>query len=202
MYLKVGRTADAIPRLRSALERREALLGSGHPEIRRDRHNLATAYEALGRWAEAEPLRRQVLTDLRKRVTPDSHALGGQLALLAGDLLRQSRWTEAEPLLRECLAIRLRTCPDEWLRFNTMSELGGALLGRARYAEAEPLIIRGYNGLIARTGAIPPPDKPRLPEAAERVVRLYESWGRPDEASRWKARLGLAGLPADVFARP
>jgi eukaryotic-like serine/threonine-protein kinase len=104
--------------------------------------------------------------------------------------------------MRECLAIRLKTRPDEWLRFKTMSELGGALLGQARYADAEPLIIRGYEGLVARTGAIPPPRKSRLPEAAERVVRLYELWGRPDEASQWKARLGLAVLPADVFARP
>jgi hypothetical protein len=31
---------------------------------------------------------------------------------------------------------------------------------------------------------------------------LYEAWGRPEQARAWKARLGLADLPDDVFARP
>jgi hypothetical protein len=34
------------------------------------------------------------------------------------------------------------------------------------------------------------------------VVRLYEEWNKPDQATAWKARLGLADLPADLFARP
>ena len=35
-----------------------------------------------------------------------------------------------------------------------------------------------------------------------RVIRLYEAWGRPDKAAEWKVKLGLADLPADVFAPP
>jgi hypothetical protein len=34
------------------------------------------------------------------------------------------------------------------------------------------------------------------------VVRLYETWGKPKQAKAWKERLGLADLPADVFAKP
>jgi FtsP/CotA-like multicopper oxidase with cupredoxin domain len=30
----------------------------------------------------------------------------------------------------------------------------------------------------------------------------YEAWGKPGKAAEWKAKLGLADLPADVFARP
>jgi hypothetical protein len=33
-------------------------------------------------------------------------------------------------------------------------------------------------------------------------VRLYEGWGKADQATAWKARLGLADLPQDVFTRP
>jgi hypothetical protein len=105
-------------------------------------------------------------------------------------------------VLRECLAIRAKAIPDDWSRFNTMSLLGGALLGQERYAEAEPLIVPGYEGLKAHEAKIPPPGKVRLPEAAERVVRLYEAWGKPEQATAWKAKLGLADLPDDVFARP
>jgi hypothetical protein len=46
------------------------------------------------------------------------------------------------------------------------------------------------------------PDRSRLREAAERVVRLYEDWGKAEQATAWKAKLRLPDLPADVFARP
>jgi hypothetical protein len=81
-----------------------------------------------------------------------------------------------------------------------MSLMGGALLGQGRHAEAEPLIIGGYEGMKAREARIPEPERSRLRAAAERVVRLYEGWGRPDQAAAWKDKLGMADLPAEAFA--
>jgi hypothetical protein len=54
----------------------------------------------------------------------------------------------------------------------------------------------------AREVRIPVPERSRLHEAAERVIGLYEDWGRPDQVAAWKAKLGMPDLPADVFARP
>jgi hypothetical protein len=31
--------------------------------------------------------------------------------------------------------------------------------------------------------------KTRLSEAAERLVQLYDAWGKPDEAARWRKLL-------------
>ena len=45
-------------------------------------------------------------------------------------------------------------------------------------------------------------ERARLAEATVRLVRLYVAWGKRDEAARWRARLGLADLPDEVFARP
>ena len=104
-------------------------------------------------------------------------------------LIQQGKWTEAEPVLRECLAIREKSQPDEWTTFNTRSLLGGSLLGQKKYAEAEPLIVSGYEGMKAREARIPAPGKPRLTEAAERVVQLYEAWGKKDKAAEWRAKL-------------
>jgi hypothetical protein len=42
----------------------------------------------------------------------------------------------------------------------------------------------------------------RLREAAERVIRLNEEWNKPEQATAWKAKLGMPDLPAEVFARP
>ena len=51
--------------------------------------------------------------------------------------------------------------------------LGGA--GRAEEVpEAEPLLLEGYSGMKAREQQISPAGKPRLTEALERLVQLYD----------------------------
>jgi hypothetical protein len=109
---------------------------------------------------------------------------------------------EAEPLLREGLAIFEKAMPDDWRHYEAMSLLGQAMLGQAHHAEAEPLIVPGYEGMKARESRIIMPERSRLREAAERVIRLYEEWNQTDHATAWKARLGIPDLPTDVFARP
>jgi hypothetical protein len=51
------------------------------------------------------------------------------------------------------------------------------------------LVLSGYEGMKAREAKIPPPSKPRFTEAAERVVRLYEEWGKKDKAAEWRTKL-------------
>jgi hypothetical protein len=116
--------------------------------------------------------------------------------------LEQAQCSQAEPLLREALAIRVQATPDDWRRYEAMSLLGGSLVGQGRYTEAEPLVVDGHEGLKARAARIPAPEGFRLREAAERVIRLYEEWNQPEQATAWKAKLGLPDLPAEVFARP
>jgi serine/threonine protein kinase len=197
-----GRTAEAIALHEETLKLRVAKLGPDHPHTLVSRNNLAGTYELLGRWAEAESLYREVLTVRRKTEKPDSPLLANDLTLLGSNLLAQSRWSEAEPVLREAAAIRERATADDWRRYDAMSLLGGALLGQGRHAEAEPSIVAAYEGMKAREAQITAQQKLHLRKAAERVVHLYEGWGRPEEAAAWKARLGMPDLPADVFAPP
>jgi hypothetical protein len=107
-----------------------------------------------------------------KGLPEHSPHLAGLLAQIGQGLLGQKKWIEAEPVLRECLAIREKVQPDEWNTFNARSRLGGSLLGQKKYAEAEPPIVAGYVGMKAREAKTPPPSKPSITEAAERVVRL------------------------------
>ena len=96
----------------------------------------------------------------------------------------------AEPILRECLAIFQRKQPEDLTTFHAQSLLGGVLLGQEKYAEAEPLLLRGYEGLKAREGQIPPLyARYRVAEAGRRIVRLYEARGRPEKAAEWRAKL-------------
>jgi eukaryotic-like serine/threonine-protein kinase len=201
-YAETGRLTEAIALLGATLERMEAKLGPDHSFTLNCRTYLASAYESLGRWTEAEGLLRDVLARRRKAGPPGSSLLAADLAALGRNLLNQQRWAEAEPLLREALAILQKAAADDWSRYDAMSLLGGALLGQGRLAEAEPLVVPGYEGMKAREARIAAPSRFSVRAAAERVVRLYEAWNKPGQATQWKAKLGMPDLPANVFARP
>ena len=69
------------------------------------------------------------------------------------------------------------------------SLLGAALAGLDRSAEAEPLLLSGYQGLLQRRDKIPLANQPALEQAAGRVLRLYQDWGKPQLADEWRERL-------------
>ena len=75
-----------------------------------------------------------------------------------------------------------------------MSLLGGSLLGQKKYAEAEPMILGGYEGMKARQAAIPAAARYLLADAGERIIALYQGWGKTDRAAEWRARLEQAAL--------
>jgi serine/threonine protein kinase/tetratricopeptide (TPR) repeat protein len=201
-YRAVGRLEEASAQFEAVVPAYRRDFGPDDPRTVKATANLAEADEALGRWAAAESVWAGLLASTRA----SSPANGPFLAYLLGQVgrcrLGQSKWAEAEPVLRESLDVLERARPDDWMRFDAMSTLGVALIGQGHHAEAEPLILGGYEGMAARKATIPPPGKPRLPEAAARVVALYEAWGKPEQARQWRAKLGLAKLPDDVFALP
>ena len=107
-------------------------------------------------------------------------------------LLYQKKPAEAELKLRECLTIRQKIQPDDWTTFDTESMLGEALLDQKKFADAEPLLLSGYEGMKQREDTIPSQEKPRLTRALERLVKLYEAWGKNDKAMRWRKDLEAA----------
>ena len=69
-------------------------------------------------------------------------------------------------------------------------------MGQKKFAEAEPLILSGYEGMKAREGKIPAQAKAWLTEAADRIVQLYEAWGKTEKAAEWRGKLGRPAKPA------
>jgi serine/threonine protein kinase/tetratricopeptide (TPR) repeat protein len=201
-YGDAGRLNDAMPLNEEALKLRKAKLGPDHPDTLQSMNNLAVAYRDAGRLNDALSLFEESLKGCKAKLGPDHPNTLLTLNNLAGAYLAASRWSEAEWTARDCLDHRAKKQPDDWWRFHTMSQLGDALAGQNKYAEAEPLLLRGYEGLKAHAAKIPGRSKKSLTEAAERVMKLYEAWGKPDQAAAWKAKLGMSDLPADVFARP
>jgi eukaryotic-like serine/threonine-protein kinase len=193
IYLKTGHAEDGVRLLEEAIRS-----ARGRPDAKKILEtvlsDLANFYQASGQFVRVEPLYRELLARARESFGAEDPRTVAELGLLNLSLLKQQKWSEAEPIGREFLTALEKKWPDAGGTFIARSQLGDSLLGQGRFDEAEPLIVSGYEGLKAREETIRPEARPRLAETAERVVRLYEQWGRPDKAAAWKARLGIANL--------
>ena len=192
-YKDSGRLGEAIPLLE------EAYLASKQlPELGFVRAQLLDAYTLAADPAKPETvarlaaLLREFLDAVRAKLPKDSPDLAPTLVSYSTTLMAAHAWTDAEPMVREALALRQSAAPDSWLTFNTRSMLGGVLLGQNRLAEAEPLLLDGYKGMIDREATIPAAGKPRIPEALERLVRLYEAKSDEPQAAAWRSKLEAA----------
>jgi tetratricopeptide (TPR) repeat protein len=188
-YRDAGRLRDAIPRLEEVVEwarKQPAPVANSFAWVT---GALAETYEQDQQFAKAEWLRREALQRARQQFGDTDPRTAGPLALLGLNLLRQRKYAEAEPLLRDCLGLREKAEPDAWSTFNAQSMLGGSLLGQKKYAEAEPLLRQGYEGMKQREAKIPPAGKPRLGEAVERLVQLYDDWEQPEKSAPWRKEL-------------
>ena len=148
-----------------------------------------TVFVAARRFDRGEYWSRKLVDLIKRKQGTQSDDYPGSLATLAVNLVKQQKWLEAEMVLRECLAIRLQRQPEAWTTFNTQSLLGGALLGQGKLDEAEPLLVDGYEGMQAREATIPPAAKNRLADALQRVMTLYETWRKPEQAAEWRKKL-------------
>jgi tetratricopeptide (TPR) repeat protein len=180
-YRDAGRLAEAIPLLEQA--HRD---GRKHSSLGWVGNELLLAYIRAGKSAEASALVRDNLEAARKALPEESPPLAAALAQNGLALLKLKAWSDAEPVLRECLTIREKKEPEDWRTFNTKSMLGDALLGQKKHTDAEPFLLAGYEGMNEREVKIPPQAKVRLNEALERLVRLYDGWGKEDKAELWR----------------
>ena len=97
--------------------------------------------------------------------------------------LEMGRSEEADEELRRALAILEESLPgDHWNIAETRSLLGASLVRRGRFEEAEPLLISGFELLAGQRGT----GHKRTRGALERVVDLYESWGRDEKAAEYR----------------
>jgi tetratricopeptide (TPR) repeat protein len=156
-------------------------------------NNLAQIYFGQGQHHKAEPLLRELLAKSRRTDGADSPRVVNTLSILGEGLMHLGRPADAEPLLRECLSTVEKIRPNTWHVDAARSLLGGALAGQKKYAEAEPLLLASYEGLQRRAKEIPPEFKTHPAEALERLVQCYEAWGKPEQASEWRAKQKAVG---------
>jgi tetratricopeptide (TPR) repeat protein/serine/threonine protein kinase len=188
----------AEPLLVAAVQGSRRVLGVEHPATILYRNHLLRLYRDQGEYAKAEPWAVEavkVLLALPRERRASSQAVFGANELLriyeaqgGLKLVDQGQYGEAEPVVRYLLGRRYTNRP--WLGCNLQSLLGACLAGQQKYAEAEPLLLAGCEGLTAGQAAIPVVHRRHLIDALERVVQLYEAWGKPEKAAEWRQKLG------------
>ncbi len=202
-YLSSGRWAEAIPLIERTIARSEAKFGKENLRTVSHRQTLAFALalsdpgrrsEAVDRFEAGMKAREKVLSSDDPAIILE-HIFFSDLCFEAGRLDRAAAEYD------EWMPREKRVWSREYYAAHGFgSRRGEVWLRGGKFAEAEPLIVGGYESMKAHEAWIKPIWKPRLAEAGDRVVRLYESWGKPEKAAEWRTKI-KAGAPRRPRAR-
>jgi tetratricopeptide (TPR) repeat protein len=187
-YMDSGNLEQAVSllqRIADAIQKRNFT----HKDAGRIVGRLCDCHERLNQFDKAEVWRRKWVAALKKETKAESGSYAEEMAMLGYNLLQQKKWVEADSVLRECLYIRQKKEPHHWLTFNIQSLLGSALLGQTNYVAAEPLLLDGYQGMKSRRDGMPEHARGNVTEALDRLVQLYDAWGKEAEADKWRKEL-------------
>jgi tetratricopeptide (TPR) repeat protein len=101
-------------------------------------------------------------------------------------------YQEAEPMLREALDIQQRALTRGHSDIaTTQSFLGRCLVALARYDEAKVFLVESYATLKDQRGN----QDEYTQKALKRLVDLYDAWGKPDDAARYRMLLEPISSP-------
>jgi len=189
---RIDRLDQAERLYREALALRRRLFGNEHPALTSTLNNLALVLRTRGELDAAEPLLRESLA-LRRTFYGDDHPrVARALSNLARLHSDRGAHETALPLYREALRIRQQALPDGHEAIaGDQTRLGVSLTALGRYAEAEPHLLQAHAALTDARGA----DHAHTQYIGQRLVALYEAWGRPDKAGAFRTPLEEGAVP-------
>ena len=173
--------ADAV--LREALEVFRKTVGEKHLFTAMAIIYLADNYCEAGDYSRAlEEVNRALA--LQREILQEGHIDFGRTWTVLGKILsRTGELARGEEHLRNALAVRAKGLkPGHPAIAGTQGALAECLTAQTRFDEAEPLLVESLAALEKTLGA----RDPRTARARHRLSKLYEAWGKPDEAARYR----------------
>ena len=182
----LGNLAEAERNLRQTLAGRRRVFGGDHRKTVTTAHNLGKVLFDQGKPEEAATLFRETL-DVKRRELGDDHLdVTGVMLELAESLMAQGDSVGAHSLLQKCFDIRKKALPQRhWLMSYTKGAMGQCLAVQGRYELAEPLVLSSYSRIKTVRGN----NDEFTQRSLRRVVDLYEAWGKPEKAAKYRAVL-------------
>jgi tetratricopeptide (TPR) repeat protein len=187
-----GDAPAAASTMREVLDIYHRLAADRIPAALATRRYLAQVLIELGDIDKAEPLARDALAEARALFGNQHLRAALAMKTLGRILLERGQPEEAEPLLRECAATcrRLSMSNEEktCLAAEADGALGACLLVLKRFEEAEPLLLNAYRVIDSDGGT----GQQQVKQALQRILDLYDAWGKPAEAAEWRAKQAAA----------
>jgi tetratricopeptide (TPR) repeat protein len=145
--------------------------------------NLAWTESLRRRFDEAELLYRRGVPVLDSAWTGQAR-LSSTLTDFATVLIERTSFAEAESYARRAYDLaRAVLAPNHVDVIRPQRILGACLIQLRRFADAEPVLLDAHRKLLDGWGA----DSPFTRSSASVLVRMYELWGRPADADRYRS---------------
>ncbi|MFB6274133.1 MAG: tetratricopeptide repeat protein [Salinibacter sp.] len=189
----------AVPMHRKALAAFQRQYGASHPTVANAIARMAFTYQRAGRFETADSLHRRALAMRRDLLPPNHPHLASSLVRFGWLLVQRGQVAEARAKAQEGLSILTSILPeDHWQIAAARSVLALCDMARGRFKAAEGPIRAQFEMSRKRFGA----QDWRTRIAARALVKLYRTWGRPEQArryARWLAKTskgeGASQLP-------
>jgi serine/threonine-protein kinase len=171
---------------RRTIALRIKLFGEEHPKLATTMNNLATLLRDKGNYKDAELLFWKALEIRRRKLGEDHQEVGTSLRNLGGGFYLKGEYDKAEKFQRQAIDVYQKSLkPDHWMIHRSRSSLGECLVRLRRYREAEEELLTAFAGLKAALD-----DRhAETRKAVSRLIDLYESWSKPDQAQPYRAML-------------
>jgi eukaryotic-like serine/threonine-protein kinase len=210
-----GRTAQAASELAKAEERSRQLAallaslpagtfegGAGTPggaETGNNMFRLTAILAAQGKYTESE-------TEITRLIDAVRHpglevTLNQALVILGWLKIREQKFAEAEAVLKDAcsfLADPRHGVSQNLPAYGCQAELAASMIGQKRFAEAEPILLRSDDDLMRIEPDLVPGQRGyyfTAGESEEWTIRMYQEWGKPDQAAEWNTKLQAAKRP-------
>ena len=188
---KKGDLAGAERMQSNALAMSDQVFGKDNPDAVDSLNHLGVLAAVRGDWTEAESRLRRALAVAEKTAGRDNPDLIPSLWTLGW--VRRHLGDAAEADSMQALALTLSLKGGSYgVRTYTESLYAPAdvLLARGDFTAAEPLLLAAADYLQRNQRLMPPFHTPLV----SRLARLYDAWGKPEQAAAWRAK--VLSLPA------
>ncbi len=173
--------AERVLREVLLLDRRKR--GENHWVVGYDKSNLADVLYERGRVMEAENLYREALANFEATLSPNNQYVASALTGLARVFAEKGDDFRVNAFVDRAVSIWRRELPaDHWRVANSQAALGLCLLNQRNYAESERVLLASYAALGKQRGQ----NDPDTRRVRGWLVRLYEGWGKPAVADRYR----------------
>jgi len=178
-----GEFGNAERVLREVLTLDRHRLGPRHAFVGYDMSNLADVLYERGSVSEAEILYREALAIFDASLPANHQYVAAALVGLARIFAERGDEIRVRAFVDRAVSIWRKELPaDHWRLANAQAALGWCLLNEKKYVESERILLASHATLEKQRGA----NDPDTRRVRGWLVRLYDRWGRPADADRYR----------------